>query len=122
MLKYGRRTSQLVSFEASPFCLGRGQLVQDYPACSHAPPLNNPQSYENKKTGRAQDIGPKTQVERPDQRVHIGLPEHLVRKQLKPSTDEEQRTNRVDRPSDYSDSSVAFFSGSFEMHTVTISC
>lgn len=49
------------------------------------------------------------------------MPEYLVRKQLKASTDEDQRANRASKPSDSSGFSFAFFPGSFTMHTVTIS-
>ena len=70
-------------------------------------PLDQPLYCEKQEAGRAQDIAPETQIVRPEQSAHIGLPEHLMRKQLQSETDEEQPADDAGRRPEMSYPSVS---------------
>lgn len=81
-------------------------------------PLDQPLRCEKKEAGRAQDKTPETQIERPEQSAHIGLSEHLTRKQLQSEADEEQPADDAGKPPDTLHPSVSLNRG---VHKITVS-
>ncbi|OQW31481.1 MAG: hypothetical protein A4E19_07660 [Nitrospira sp. SG-bin1] len=61
---------------------------------------DRPLHCENQESARAQDKAPETQIEHPEQSVHISRPEHLTRKQLQLEADEEQPADDACGPPD----------------------